>query len=96
MSRLDRDGLIAAALSKFGGETDPTGVADVVAGTESIVVAADQKALKDAFKRAKKIKGYPWVMINRQDLFAANPLSLGSRAGLYDASGAVLKAGRKS
>lgn len=96
MSRLDRDGLIAAAISVIDGEVDASGVADVVSSSAAIVVASDAAALKEAFKRAKKIKGYPWIMINRQDLFAANPLSLGSRAGIYDASGAVLKAGRKS
>ena len=48
--------------------------------------------MKDAFKRIKKVDGFRWVVINREDLFAANTLSLGSKAGLMDGDGAVLKA----
>ena len=35
----------------------------------AIVVAARAEDLKAAFKRAKKIDGYRWVAINREDLF---------------------------
>ena len=57
----------------------------------SIVVAASADDLKGAFKRVKKIDGYRWVAINRADLFGANPLSLGSKAGIIDAHGEILK-----
>ena len=57
----------------------------------SIVLASETGDLKAAFKRAKKINGYRWVAINREDLFGANPLSLGSKAGILDAAGKVLK-----
>jgi len=36
--------------------------------------------------------GYRWLVINRDDLFAANSLSIGSKAGIIDAEGNVLKA----
>ena len=47
--------------------------------------------MKAAFKRIKKVEGYRWVMINKEDLFAANTLSLGSKAGMITADGEVLK-----
>lgn len=58
----------------------------------SVVVAADPTGFKAAFDRLKRIDGYRWVVINRDDLFAANTLSLGSKAGIVDADGTVLKA----
>lgn len=91
MARLDRDGLIAAISASAGASPDTTGVADLVSDRGFIVVAAEVGDLKAAFKRAKKIDGYRWVAINRQDLFGANPLSLGTKAGILDADGRVLK-----
>lgn len=91
MPRLDHDQLLAATAANFDATPDPSGAADLVCDRGSIIVAADSKALKDAFKRAKKIDGYRWVAINREDLFAANPLSLGSKAGIFDAKGDMLK-----
>ena len=37
------------------------------------------------------IDGYRWVAINRDDLFGANPLSIGSKIGILDAGGRILK-----
>jgi len=91
MSRMNHDELTAAISEKMSATPDESGVADLVCEKGSIVIAADQKGLKDAFKRAKKIDGYRWVAINRADLFAANPLSLGSKAGIFDESGEMLK-----
>ena len=53
---------------------DPSGEADLVRGDEKIIIAAEQGGLKDAFKRAKKLSGtgLRWVVINREDVFAAN------------------------
>ena len=92
MGRLDQEQLVAAAMSVLGAEPDPSGNADLVGEKGSIVVVADPAQMKAAFKRIKKVDGYRWVVINRDDLFAANALSLGSKAGIMDADGSVLKA----
>ena len=92
MGRLDQEQLIAAATSLLSAEPDLSGQADLVAEKGSVVVAADPSDFKKAFKRLKKVDGYRWIVINREDLFAANTLSLGSKAGILDAEGAVLKA----
>ena len=91
MARLDHDGLVAAVAAAVDASPDTSGNADLVFANGSIVVAAQPGDLKAAFKRAKKIDGYRWVAINREDLFGANPLSLGSKAGILDAKGRVLK-----
>ena len=91
MARLNQADLIAAAIEVLGADPDPSGVVDLIGPKGSIIVAAEQADLKSAFKRIKKVDGYRWVVINREDLFAANTLSLGSKAGIVDASGSVLK-----
>ncbi|MEM7325031.1 MAG: hypothetical protein AAF531_18225 [Actinomycetota bacterium] len=91
MARLNHDELTAAIAEKLSATPDPSGAADLICDRGAIVVAADPDSLKAAFKRAKKIDGYRWVAINRSDLFAANPLSLGSKAGIFDQSGEMLK-----
>ena len=92
MARLDQQGLHDAVANVMNAQPDPSGAADLVSEKGSIVVAADPNEFKAAFKRVKKIDGYRWVAINREDLFAANTLSLGSKAGIVDAEGKVLKA----
>ena len=92
MTRLDTEGLIAAAVTALGAEPDPTGSADLICDKGNVVVAADPKAFKAAFDRLKRIDGYRWLVINREDLFLANTLSIGTKAGIVDAGGAVLKA----
>lgn len=95
MARLDHTALSEAISNAVGATPDPSGEADLVFDKGSIkgsiIVAAETADLKAAFKRAKKINGYRWVAINRDDLFGANPLSLGSKAGILDATGKVLK-----
>ncbi len=91
MSRFERDGLLEAAQTHFEAQPDPQGQVDLVSERGSIIVAADPKEMKGAFKRIKKVPGYRWVMINREDLFAANSLSIGSKAGIVAADGSVLK-----
>ncbi len=91
MARLDHDELAAAVTAAVDAEPDASGVADLVAERGYIVLAAEIGDLKAAFKRAKKIDGYRWVAINREDLFGANPLSIGSKVGILDAEGRVLK-----
>ena len=92
MSRLDTAALAAKLVEREGATPDESGAADYVSDRGSIVIAGDSSELKSAFKRLKKVDGYRWIVINREDLFAANPLSLGSKAGILDADGNVLKA----
>src|SRR5690606_3823749 len=89
VSRLDSDALRAAAMEVLDARPDDTGAADLTCAKGSVVVAADPAEFKKAFKRLKKIDGYRWIVINREDLFAANTLSIGSKAGIIDESGAV-------
>ena len=92
MSRLDQAQLVEAVAGVMNASPDPSGQADLVSEKGHIIVAANPADFKAAFKRVKKIDGYRWVAINREDLFGANPLSLGSKAGIIDAEGKVLKA----
>ena len=92
MSRLNRDELISAATENLGATPDSSGKADLVFDRGSIVVAAEVTEFKAAFKRLKKeVDGYRWALINKEDLFAANTLSLGSKAGMITPDGTVLK-----
>ena len=91
MARLNHDELSAAVAAAVGASADTSGTADLVFERGAIVVAAEIRDLKPAFKRAKKIDGYRWVAINRDDLFGANPLSIGSKVGILDADGRILK-----
>lgn len=90
--RLDQARLRDAAGQALGATSDPTGVVDLVCARGHVVVAADPKDFKAAFARLKTVDGYRWIVINREDLFAANALSIGSKAGILDAAGSVLKA----
>lgn len=91
MSRLGREELLEAAKSALGASTDETGAGDLVCDRGVVLIAEDPAEFRAIFKRAKKLSGYKWVVINRADLFAANPASLGSKAGILDAEGNVLK-----
>ena len=92
MSRLDRDGLLAAIIEKLGAAPDPEGVADLVAEKGRINVAATTADIGPAIDRLKPLGGYRWLVINSGDLFAASPKTLGTKVGLLDPSGKVLKA----
>ncbi len=91
MSRLGREELLAAAQEHLGVEPDPTGTVDLVGDRGSVLVAPEPADMKAAFKRIKKVPGYRWVLINREDLFAANSLSIGSKAGIMAGDGSILK-----
>ena len=91
MARLNQEALIAVTRTNLDATDDPSGAADLVCDKGAVIVAAEQSDLKSAFKRAKKLPGYKWVVIHRADLFAANPLSLGSKAGIIDENGNMLK-----
>ncbi|MEM8924623.1 MAG: hypothetical protein AAGD35_14060 [Actinomycetota bacterium] len=91
MARYDHDGLLELAGSMLGATPDPSGQADMVFEKGSLVVIAEPDGMKDGFKRVKKIDGYRWVLINTEDLFAANTKSIGSKAGIIGTDGKILK-----
>jgi len=91
VARLDQEALLAKAQELFDASPDESGAADLVCEKGSLLIVAEATDLKAAFKKAKKLPGYKWVVINRDDVFAANPLSLGSKAGILDAEGNMLK-----
>jgi hypothetical protein len=92
VSRLDRDAIIASLTERLGAAPDPSGVGDLTAKQGVIAVAASPAEIGPAFGRVKPVDGYRWVAINTSDLFHANPLSLGSKVGIMDPTGRVLKA----
>lgn len=91
MARMNREELLAAATENMNASPDPSGKADLVSEKGSIIAAGEAGEMKNAFKRIKKVDGYRWVIINRDDLFAANSLSIGSKAGIVTPDGTVLK-----
>lgn len=92
MARMNSEQMKASAIDTMGASVDSSGAADLVSERGSIIVAGEAGEMKSAFKRIKKVDGYRWVMINQDDLFAANSLSIGSKAGLITPDGTVLKA----
>ena len=85
---------IVAALSTRRSARRPTrrAVADLVADKGHINVAADAAEIGPAIERLKPLPGYRWIAINAGDLFAASPKTLGTKVGIMDATGRVLKA----
>ena len=92
MSRLDRDALIGAISEKLGATPDPSGAADLVASQGRINVAGNAAEIGPAIDRLKPLDGYRWLAINAGDLFAANPRTIGTKVGIIDTTGKVLKA----
>ena len=93
MSRLDHAGIVASLSTAIGAKADPDGVVDLVAdGRGLICVAANPAELPAAVSRLKPLMGYRWLAINSADLFGTNPVTLGTKIGIMDASGRVLKA----
>jgi hypothetical protein len=92
VARLDRDGLVAAISAVLGAAPDPAGVSDLVADRGHINVAASAAELKSAIQRLVPLQGYRWIAINAADLFTASPLTLGTKVGIFDPTGKVLKA----
>jgi hypothetical protein len=92
MSRLDRDGIAAALTEKIGASPDPEGVADLVASQGRIAIVASAAELDGALARLKPLQGYRWIAINSGDLFTASPKTIGTKVGIIDPSGKVLKA----
>ncbi|MEW5991757.1 MAG: hypothetical protein AB1736_10505 [Chloroflexota bacterium] len=91
MSRLDKAALVTAVGSKLGARPDPTGTVDLVTDNGHIAVAATVAEARPAIARLTAIDGYRWLVINAADLFAVNPLTIGTKVGIIDATGRVLK-----
>jgi hypothetical protein len=92
MARADKATLIAGLTASISAEPDPDGLADLVAKQGRINVAAEPGDIADAIERLKPLPGYRWIVINAADLFTASPKTFGSKVGIMDATGRVLKA----
>ena len=92
MARLDREAIVTAISGALSASPDPEGASDLVAERGHINVAASAAELKSAIQRLKPLGGYRWLVINEGDLFAASPLTLGTKVGILDPAGRVLKA----
>ena len=92
MARLDRDALTQAIVTSLKAAPDPDGLADLVASQGRINVAATGPEIGPAIKRLAPLPGYRWVAINGGDLFSASPLTIGTKVGIIDSTGRVLKA----
>jgi hypothetical protein len=92
MSRLDRAAILASITEKLSATPDPDGVADLVASQGRIVAVAELGELRGAIARLKPLDGYRWVAINAGDLFGVSPMTIGTKVGIMDSNGRVLKA----
>ena len=92
MSRLDRAAIAAALTEKLAATADPDGNADLVASQGLIAIAAAPGDIDGAIARLKPLPGYRWLAINGGDLFSASPKTIGTKIGLLDPTGKVLKA----
>jgi hypothetical protein len=84
--------MVTAISAALGATPDPMGTADLVAEKGHINVAPSVAELKGAIQRLAPLRGYRWVVINAGDLFSASPLTLGTKVGILDPTGRVLKA----
>ena len=92
MSKLDRDAIAAAISEKLGATPDPDGSGDLVASQGRIAIVATVAEIDGAIARLKPLPGYKWIAINGGDLFSASPKTIGSKVGILDSTGKVLKA----
>jgi len=92
VARLDRDAILVAISAAVGATADPEGTADLIAERGHLNVAASAAELKGAIQRLVPLRGYRWIVINAGDLFSASPLTLGTKVGILDPNGRVLKA----
>jgi hypothetical protein len=92
VSRLDKASIIGALADKLGATADPEGTADLVASQGRINVAATAADIGPAIDRLKPLDGYRWLAINSADLFTASPKTIGTKVGILDPTGRVLKA----
>jgi hypothetical protein len=92
VARLDHAAIVASISGALGATPDPEGTADLIAERGRINVAAGAAELKSAIQRLKPLSGYRWLVINEGDLFGASPMTLGTKIGILDPTGRVLKA----
>ena len=92
MSRLTSDQIRQAMIEKLSAEPDPTGKADLVCSKGSLGIAENHKQIKKVVKRLRPLMTYRFLVINRADLFAASPATIGTKIGILDANGSLLKA----
>jgi hypothetical protein len=92
MARADKAAIVAGLTAAIAAEPDPEGLADLVAKQGRINVAAQPADIGAAIERLKPLPGYRWIAINPADLFTASPMTFGSKVGIMDATGRVLKA----
>ena len=88
---LDREGLLAAISAKLGVGPDPEGTSDLVGSQGHLNVAATSAEIGPAIDRLKPLDGYRWIVINASDLFTASPRTIGTKVGIMDSTGRVLK-----
>jgi len=91
VARLDRDAILTAIAESLHATPDPDGLADVIASQGRINVAATGPEIGPAIKRLTPLQGYRWIVINAGDLFTASPLTIGTKVGIMDPTGRVLK-----
>ncbi len=92
MSRMDRGAITTALTERLHAAADPDGLSDLVAPTGRINVVAAPSEAEAAIARLKPLPGYRWIAINAGDLFAVQHRTVGSKVGIIDAAGKVLKA----
>lgn len=92
MARSDKATIIGTLSTAIGASQDPEGLADLVSDKGHINIAADPAEIGPAIDRLKPLPGYRWIAINPGDLFAASPKTLGTKVGIMDSTGRVLKA----
>ena len=92
MSKLDREALAAAITEKLGAAPEPDGSGDLVASQGRIAIVATVAEIDGAIARLKPLPGYNYIAINGGDLFSASPKTIGSKVGILDSTGKVLKA----
>lgn len=92
MARSDKTTIVEALSAALSASADPEGLSDLVADKGHINVAAEPAEIGPAIERLKPLPGYRWIAINPSDLFTASPKTIGTKIGIMDATGRVLKA----
>lgn len=92
MAGMTYEQLEQAMINNLGAEPDPSGQADLICSKGALGIAADHKQIKKVVKRLRPLMSYRFLVINRGDLFAASPATIGTKIGILDANGSMLKA----
>ncbi len=96
MARLDRTAIAQSLVEHLKATPDPGGRADLIADQGFINVAAGSAEIDSAIGKLKPLDGYRWIAINAGDLFVASPRTIGTKVGILDPAGKVLKAADKT